>query len=280
MKARESWLDSPEKVKRLLAIGDALTEVIGQSVVPILSWDDHPRGHPNSWGSGVLVRLDETNFLFSAAHVLAAFTKAPWTVFKEVVQQVPVRSARLTGTPDLGDHENDDMDGGVCMLDPRAELGSCSFVIDREAEPIHGEVPYLLTGFPASRVETDRRGRRIDGGRVPIVLQEETPDAYSKFGYKSATHLLLRYRSHWHSAAGLGHAMNLKGASGSPLWRFDPARPTQPQLAAVFTDVKKAPGGKVLVALRSWVHMKLARQLFSDSGGRSMRQVDAETRAR
>ena len=132
------------------------------AVVQLFLWEDHPKSSPRPIGSGVLVRVGDAVFIFSAAHVIAAFKyKVIWTGDEENL--VPLQGEyrlSLTGRPEMGEHQDDPLDAAVALLPANSPAGLTTNALDESGVDTSSngqEVLYLLLGHPANRTEIDRR---------------------------------------------------------------------------------------------------------------------------
>jgi hypothetical protein len=225
--------------------------------------DTHP-GRLNPFASGVLVRFGGDTFIFSAAHVFAALKdKALWVEASNRLVELPTVPVSITGTPEMGNHEDDPLDAAVCLLpaDIPQEWMMRAFDISTSDFIVGHEAPrYLLCGYPANRTGIDGWKQQVSTERKVLICSEVDDCVYVKTRYDKSTHLLLNWQSKWRTATGWHWDRNLKGASGGAIWRFNPFTDAA-ELAAIFTECTMPSGGaRVLVGTRLPIHLELARR--------------------
>jgi hypothetical protein len=255
----------------LIALIDGLAKPLWRHVVQLFSADSDHGNRPSPLGSGVLVQHEDRTLLFSAAHVVAELKpelrRGPfWMALGEELVPFPSASCQLTGTPDMGTHEHDRQDAGVCLLprDIPAELAARALDI-RSIQPIAptDQTRYVLLGHAANRTDVDRAAKEIASERMPLVLAELPESFYSQNGYSKDTHLMLRFRNAWKTTAGTRAARRLSGSSGGGIWAFEPGSAVSPQPAATFTEVSRIKGGKAYVGTHIALHLQLVSLLLN-----------------
>jgi hypothetical protein len=266
---REHRLD--KEVEQLCSTGDALAPNLWRHVLPLFSRSESSNGRLALIGSAVLVDCWDELFLFSAAHVLAEFkAQAFYTVANEMI--LPITGEyqfRFRGRPEMGRHQSDPVDAAVLLLPATSSAASRSLALDcstiaETADELDGS-RYLLLGYPANRVQADRRRAEVSSERKPLISSEVPDEMYARMEYDKRRHVLLRWRSEWQSTAGNHHARNLEGVSGGGIWRFDPRSPdVPPRLIATFTELPHRRGAKVLVGTRIHLHSELADELLRE----------------
>ena len=254
-------LDDAELCERT----DRLAERLWPHAVQLFLWETYPAGEPDPLGSGVLVRTGCEVFIFSAAHVLAAFKNTGvWVGVGDYCFPLQGKCIRVTGNLIMGDHQKDSLDAAVGLLLPDSpdELTTRAFDISTN-EPFSdpGNSRYLLFVQPANRTEVDVQRSEIRSQRKPLIYSEVPDAVYTKMGYDKRNHLLFQWHKQWKTATGSHGAWKLNGSSGGAIWRFDPYRDDVADLAAIFTEfTSRKSGGRVVVGTRTHVHLDLARQ--------------------
>lgn len=272
-KQLDPWTGTSEEIEHECKIFDGIAQGLWPNILQLFTWKDYPQGRPKPFGSSVLVRNGARTYIFSAAHVLAEFKNSViWARYKgDDVLPLPAAVGRLTGQPDMGDHEHDKTDAGVLVLPPNSpELSVRAMNLseirdsenDRASENCDAE-RFMLLGYPANRTEVDSPKKAVRSEQWPLVYTEVEEKVYAKAGYDPRIHLLLKWRNQWKSTKGLlRRARNLAGASGGAIWCFNPKEPSNPpQLVATFTELGKMPGGKVLVGTRIEEHLGMVSKL-------------------
>lgn len=270
LKKSAPWSTSPDKVKATIDRAETLSRSLLNHVTPLLV--GNPGAHPTLFGSGLLGRYENSVFLLSAAHVLARFKTCPmWMPVDGELVRIEPSPTKAFGTADLGDHLTDPVDVGVRLLPQSVSLNLWARSLDLTKVQDLSEIPgstdsekhkaFLLLGYPANRAVLDKKAAMFQGAPELVVLQEVNQSIYERAGYDNRKHLLFRYRNQRLTKSGTTDGRrNLQGASGSPLWAFDPADDNKrSQLVAVFTGFKKYLGGKVYVAARMRLHLQLVR---------------------
>ena len=270
-KQLDPWTGTSEEIEHERKIFDGIAHGLWPNVLQLFTWKDY---RPKPFGSGVLVRNGARTYIFSAAHVLAEFKNSDiWTIDKGdgvLLRLPPAAGGRLTGQPDMGNHEHDKIDAGVLVLPPNSpELSVRAINLSEIRASENNRASncdakrFMLLGYPANRTEVDSPKKEVRSEQWPLVYTEVEEKVYAKAGYDPRTHLLLKWRNQWKSPEGLlRRARNLAGASGGAIWCFNPKEPSNPpKLVATVTELGEKPGGKILVGTRIEVHLGLVSVL-------------------
>jgi hypothetical protein len=218
-----------EKDRAACELGDQLAASLWPKAVQLFLWEDHPHSRPKPVGSGVLVRVENSFFIFSAAHVIGVFkNRVIWAGHGAGNGNLsPLQGAhhfRLTGRIEMGDHQNDSLDAAVALLPPGSPSEFLSAALDASEidkfSPLR-EARYLLLGVPANRTGVDQPRKEIRTERKPLIFSEVSDAVYSKMGYEKRSHLLLEWHGKWKTVSGSHGAQSLAGSSGGGIWSFD-----------------------------------------------------------
>lgn len=207
-------------------------------------------------GSGVLVRLGDGHFLFSAAHVFSSLTDGIF-LLAEGREQHPLSQNATCVRDDAQSHDLLDV-GFVPLTSPEvAALGPGNFLPAERLASLEadGQTPaYLAVGYP-DRFQIPRHCEQVylvNG--IHYHALESKPDAYKLVGVGRESHVMIRYnKNRTRGPKGTGGSPKLRGMSGCGVWRLNPfsrySRASPPELVAIFTE-RPTRYGKALLSTR------------------------------
>lgn len=144
-----------------------VAETLGSSLCPIYGRVNF--GHPDFEASGVLVRIGERCFIFTAAHVVDRLEERSVVVgLNEEMGAIRGRVIRSV-LPETGDRDDDNRDFAVFEVpsDAVTRAGARPVTLDMlDLDPVPGEDDiYLVLGLPA----TKQAKKIVDGGMEGFV---------------------------------------------------------------------------------------------------------------
>jgi hypothetical protein len=208
---------------------------------------------PEHIGSGILMRIGDERFLFTAAHVADLRSRGALYLGGE---SFPIR---LAGTithsvPPQGDRRRDNIDAAVLHLPAtvNAHLRDHEFLGLEDIDlglALHHDDYFLVAGYPVTKQRFRRDASTIDAYLYPFVAVSRTDDAYAS--HDPTVHVLLGFRKKdmWRRDIGRSSAPDLYGMSGGGIWWLpDYTRPAfkRPLLHSIATEWHAAPHCHIL----------------------------------
>lgn len=198
--------------------------------------------HIDFEGTGVLVRLADHHFLFSAAHVFEKLTGGVF-LLAEGRERHPLESNAVCVS---GSTESYDYDVGYILLTTNEvnAIGAANFLASERLATLEadGHTPgYLAVGFPA-KFQYPKAGEdvfMVNGMRYHAL--ECKRSAYDLVGVSRSSRVIIQYdRNKTHGPKGVGGSPSFVGISGCGIWRLNPLRShspaSPPELVAILTD--------------------------------------------
>src|ERR1051326_7888115 len=196
-----------------------------QPVCPIYSVDE--RGRPVLTGSAVLLRIANTHFLLSAAHVLdgnAGSTlyyggRGPLKPLEGIAQK--------SSLPAGCSREDDKIDTGLMELKPNivSDLNRQHRFLDaRHLQPNDVARPdsiYELRGYPETRSKLNPTTRKVRPGPFSYLASPAGASQYTRQQVDACSHLLLKFDRN-NSFNGTGQRITAPlphGMSGGGVWK-------------------------------------------------------------
>ena len=221
---------SDDEIRRILT---SLMPIAAQSSVAILAHTDN--GQPWQHGTGTLVRIGDSRFLISAAHVatdarklsavlrliipreaVSAENVEPLVEVKMPADNIPLegKAAVTVGG------EDDPFDLAIWSLSERtvASLGSKTFLNRTDiTESADDGGAYFVYGFPTELTRPEGE-RTIVSRPVAFLAQSANANGRSLRNYNQQCHLLMGTR-----VAALSGVVvkSLKGVSGASVWKLN-----------------------------------------------------------
>ena len=205
------------------------TSAISRTTVALFK---HASGEADHFGSGVLLQVEGTRFLVTAAHVSDEFFCERWRqIFfgtpndDDLIPVITVRYCRSKKRTDLN-REDDPLDLAVLELRPDiADKLSAfmRFVTLRELELDPDKLKdgrYLVLGFPEFRAEKDEMDQTIVAQNVPYFTGLYDMERFPAPNISTADHIVLDV-NRMDEARG-GDRLDLDqthGISGGGMWR-------------------------------------------------------------
>jgi hypothetical protein len=256
---------------RLLAACDRVAHAI-----VVLFSQTGPTRRPR--GCGVLIRIGDAYFVFTAAHVVDALRDSSLVMGRDEngttrlggisiglrATMISVAGDMIAGTPPLGtsrDHDREDI--GVLRITSALPAGHASYALtladlDASLPPVDDSM-FVIMGFPAKKVRVHDNGFE---GKLLRYLAPEVPDElYGTVGRDRPRNLVLPWdlkriarEDAWSDPP------SLRGASGGGIWRMDSFDEhivvgERDKLIAIFTD-RLMTKPSVLVATRVRGHLE------------------------
>jgi hypothetical protein len=242
---------NPEEINRLVL---PHTSEIARTTVALFK---HVSGKSDHYASGVLLQVEGTRFLVTAAHVTDEFFCEHWKqVFfgtPSADDLIPVLTVRYCRSKKRTDPNREDDRLDLAVLELRPEIadklsGFMRFATlsDLELNPDKlNNGRYLMIGYPDFRAEKDEMDERIIAEVLPYFtglydMQGDLPPNISP-----ADHLVLDVNRE-HEVGSVWYGLNLDethGISGGGMWRIlDEDQPIesldwrQAKLVAIVTD--------------------------------------------
>ncbi len=217
----------------------------------------HVAGEGDQYGSGVLLQVEGTRFLVTAAHVSDEFFRERWRqIFfdtpdgDELIPVITVRYARSEKRTEPN-REDDPLDLAVCELRPDIADKLSAFMpfvtlSELELDPDKlKDGRYLALGYPEFRAEKDEMDQTIEAQSLPYFTGLYDMERKPAPNISPADHLVLDV-DRMDEPAGVGDRLDLDqthGISGGGMWRIlDEDQPIellnwrQAKLAAIITD--------------------------------------------
>lgn len=218
-------------------------------------------------GTGVFVKIENKNFLFSAAHVFDDFEK----LF------IPTKGGKILLKPGgkiiknnpKKNRETDDLDLGILILDNEsvvALLDDYSFLESSSLEINHSTIDfssYIIFGYPSNWSKYSLSKNSFHSNPFISITKCVKPDEYKKLKRKKYLNIILEY----HRNKTLNFASNLIsygpdlfGISGCGLWYINPNYlESEPKLIGIMNEwpvINK----KRLIATRIDAYTELLRK--------------------
>ena len=201
---------------------------IAPAVRPIMG--ESARKRPEVVGSGVLVRIAERRFLFTAAHVLDALENRS-SYLDLAGTLVPLAGhSRSTKPPSEGRHA-DRLDFAYVLLaeEARAAIPDSYYLsadqLGRDEQPRYespGRTPYLVAGYPSSRLKVNARDGTYHARPMPLATVVATLDVHRQLQLSTDSHIALEFdRSRMVRRAGPAVGPEPRGVSGGGVFRLD-----------------------------------------------------------
>ena len=236
-----------------------------KSVRPLTT---HPRGRPEAIGSCVLLKIGDTRFLATAAHVLE-LVESHSLLIHDDTNLTPVRGVpSLTPAPERG-RAFDPLDVGIVRLASDFNL-ECdnSFLTPSDLDAssaLPGTDRYLAIGFPL-------RQQVVSGGAVQIspfqfLAHKADPLVYSQLGREQNAHVIIEYDyQQVRSNQGIRTMGNVQGVSGGGLWWWRNYRDRYVlpdlRLVGILTDHRRPQ--HVMIATRIPWHLAAVVRVWPD----------------
>jgi hypothetical protein len=228
----------------------------GDAVLPLYSHREL-RKPPTLVGSGVLVRIAEELFVFTAAHVLADFNSQSIVVGAENKLIGLVGESYRTGKPAEGDHQRDGVDAAVLRIEnqlPSALQQRALTLDDLDGDPPRTNDGYLVAGYPFNASRT--KGREVRSLPLLFVNGSKNPSLANPVEAESALHCFVAVGDNWVGPGGLMQPRSFRGVSGGGVWRLEPqTNPLAGKLLAIAIEHRKP--ADCVVGTRIGVHLGL-----------------------
>jgi hypothetical protein len=209
----------------LSSLIDTHARQLGRHVVPVYRDDD--RGHPELFGSGLLLATRSGSFLVTAAHVLDHFKADNKPYLHLPWQKLWLAGRYLQTTPAGGRRDDDTLDIGVLRLDGPAAPPYPT--IEKVALPIEALMPgaiprqrkqYCVLGFPSSQGEVDIARHEVVASAYTNLCRSAPAETYADLGLSTSSNIVLEFNRNRVLARDQTRQMFPKpaGMSGSPVW--------------------------------------------------------------
>jgi len=249
--ASEVQVTSPEELNRFVL---PRTAEISRTTVALFK---HVSGEADHYGSGMLLQVEATRFLVTAAHVSDEFFCERWRqIFfgtpneDDLIPVITVRYCRSKKQTDIN-REDDPLDLAVLELRPDIAdklAASMRFVTLSELELDPEKLKdgrYLVIGYPEFRAEKDEMEQTIVAQVLPYFTGLYDMERVPAPNVTRADHIVLDV-NRMDEAGGVWDRLNLdeaQGISGGGMWRvLDEDQPInsldwrRAKLAAIVTD--------------------------------------------
>ena len=233
-------MPTPEELSAFLH--ERLESQLGRvhsSTVPVYL---ESRPVPQHVGSGVLLRIGEEKFMFTAAHVADFRLKGQLYLGGE---SFPIRmSGTVTHTrPPQDDRLRDKLDAAVIHLSEEVtgHLREHEFLeiaeVDAASGPRHDDF-FLVAGFPCTKQRFVPNGSTIEALLYPFVAVSKLGSSYDSESLNADYHVLLGFnkKEMWRRDLGRVTAPDLYGISGGGIWwlpEYDGPDARPPKLHAI-----------------------------------------------
>jgi hypothetical protein len=227
---------------------------------------------PDPGGSGVLIRVDELIFLVSAAHVVDDVGRGP-RYFGAVERTIPLPAFTMTTPiPSGGTRDDDRLDLGYWILDPKtAALMSSADTLRltdldiQDVALVTRDADYFLNGYPETRQPRKIMNGEVEAHTLAFLTEEVADEEYLAAGRDRGEHLLVQYsKADFYSAGVKKVGPDLQGVSGGAIWRLsgnEHASYDKPVLAAFVGRWRQAEP-KCVIATRAVEWVKHAAREF------------------
>ncbi|MGZ0707302.1 hypothetical protein ACWPKO_03070 [Coraliomargarita sp. W4R53] len=228
---------------------EALLERPKSAVCPIFRKHD---GNMQSFGSGVFIKIEESVFLLSAAHVLDAFTDAALYIpCRESLKEITGAISGIS-MPESGNRDDDRYDFAYCRLD--SELANDLHInfmpLDADdcdtMDTTEDDDMYTIVGFPFSRSKT-----RLGAAESEILIvtgNGKLTSHYPKLKLSPNDNIAVSFRPKKSKSfkTGLtGSTPKLQGISGGAILAWDKRLPDPkairtPKLCAIIHEFHRS----------------------------------------
>jgi len=225
---------------------------------------------PAPIGSCTLIRVGETPFLVTAAHVVDWHAKTPFHVGGGSGIQGLTGEFIHTSLPPSGNRDDDVLDFAVLPLDPeRHGLGAVKFIESWEMDlnPIDIQLgAYTCVGFPLRDFQVKRSEQRVEH-HLMSVTGLARPELYDRAQVSPREHLAVGFdRKRVRIDGEVRTAQKPTGMSGGAACRcipFEHLGTTAPgKLAGILTEHR--PGAKAMIATRISLVIAALLQFFPE----------------
>ena len=208
------------------------------------------------FGSGVLLRIENTHFLVTAAHVAHYFVNKKWVLpslaaqtLEDTIIILAYNRGRLTNTGELPDRDNDMLDLGIFELHPMTVERLSQFMRFVTLDQL-GLDPakltdgiYLVLGYPQSGTDEDEMNQTIEAAILPYFTNLHDFSSGISVNYSPNDHLVLDVNRLDYPGRDKINLDDIHGISGCGIWRIlDENEPIQSldwrkaKLVAIETD--------------------------------------------
>jgi hypothetical protein len=233
-------------------------------------YKEGPR-HPELFGTGILIRVEELIFLVSAGHVTDEVRGGPH-YFGAGGQLLTLPSLKLSSPVESSKlRDEDPIDLGYWVLDPHTARLLTSgdtltlAALDGARTPHDANsAQFFLNGYPRTR-----QPRRLDGDEYAakpfsFMTDEATGSEYAAVGLPADQNVLVAFDKNDVFRAGLQvDGPDLFGVSGGAIWRLSGpfASSQHPRLAGIATTWRRS-DPKVVIGTRIHVWIQAAAKEF------------------
>jgi hypothetical protein len=241
-----------------------LAERLTKSVLPLFT--DDQRGKPDRIGSCVLVRLDSSRYIFTAAHVIRDAGSAPLWVPCAEGSRTRLKLSRHAAhlTPELNP-----LDVGIFLLHPSvlSAFEGRVFLADRELDldglPDDQSLGsfYYVIGYSASRtqVKVSHERRQVNQKLFHCTTSVVEADEYLQEHVSQSDHVLLDFDHNEISVKGEPRGpLKLKGVSGGGIFYISRNTMLGPLIGIAMENPRKS---RIIVGTRLKHFLVAARAL-------------------
>jgi hypothetical protein len=206
--------------------------IIGDRTLDVTSpvYADTGKARPEPIGSAVFLRVNQTSFVVTAAHVQDTSQRADLYVGGSKLLALEGRYL-VSSTPATGGRDEDQIDLAIMPLSAQQleALGPTAFVDIKATCPAHRNNPipvtgtyYLVSGFPVSKQPTRLPTDTLDGQPVYLAAKALPEEAIVARGLDPRHHILLEYDKEavW-GPGGSKVGPDLTGMSGGGIWAIE-----------------------------------------------------------
>lgn len=215
----ETPFDIAAHIQRALA---AIHPEVSKFTFPLFAADD--RGRPDLYASSVLLTIDGTAVLLTAAHAVHEITRTGSDVYLGAKKIAPIKTKFVRTSVD----GRDEFDLAATIVPDeflRSEamhgLSQSRFCLQPYSSPPHIR---CIHGYPVTKNKTRKRANEITSvftkyGLTYAGASNDVVDDYARYGKHEGKHVALRYQQQSRNEVGeLITPPHPKGISGGGLW--------------------------------------------------------------
>jgi hypothetical protein len=229
------------------------------------------KGAPRHVGCCVLIRVGESRFLLTAAHVVTEFLSEPMLLAGDG-EFIPVEAHGSRGTQSSATTpESDLIDAGVLRLTKGTRSSLDPYFLELRdlnvREWMSPSPNYLLFGYAASKTQLSPETRTVTLNPFRFAGSVASTPQMKAYGISPQTHVGLGFDiERTVTDKGIARAPSPQGVSGAGIWSLpdidssDPGRGAK--LAAIFISHPRR--HKLLVGSRVFYHLELIRENWPD----------------
>ncbi|WP_020539483.1 hypothetical protein [Lewinella cohaerens] len=221
----ESEKSLPITIELLNTHGQQISQFIDRH--QILFFKKGKKGILEQFGSGVLLKIETSYVIASAAHVTDSISElvVPFNdkSFKGIQAKV-----LATAIPESGKRADDKIDIALLLLSPETALELVpfySFLEMNRVEVEHsvrlGIINYSIIGTPSHRTKDDTRSRRVTTDPLVMFMAASEDKVYEKYGLTKEEHIVVDFPKKMNvsdSDKPQRTTTHPEGISGSGLW--------------------------------------------------------------